>query len=599
LLAAPAREQEAMSEDFVSLCAAGRWSARSSLLLLMLAAPVFAQPHADVPLPIPQFSVDRQSSIAGTAIPPSSILTKPGPMVRYPGTNFGLMQQADELNDFTYNRAAGVSQTPTFILLFSVDPQSLGARPPEAGLTATGRCFNVQEQAGRHQVPADLFMTTDTFNAGGPIGPKGSRTTAKNNTAAVNQWDTGGVDDDLSPAKSPEQTASPTEPADDVDGVAYESDGTGKSRGLRLYFTVSSDSPSLPYLSSSQPSGGDIFTVADPSVVTTIPLDRFATAANLGLTPADDIAALVVLDYDPVGVLTPGVDEVLFTLARGSPSLGMGQYSPADILVSYGSYGNGVFSLYASADDLGLLPTDHLDALEVIPTENPEQSVYEHAIFRVWPGDYDKSGSLDQTDCSAFAGCYSGPGISYDTNGPMVHVVQVGPGYAFHPSTINVEVGDTVRWIWVDGPHNVVSGEGGVPDGVFESGPPAFPPATYDVVFSELLLEQYLKAGWEYWYFSWPDLSAGMVGRVIVHAHPCAVFDLDYDGDVDCADWPEFNAVYAEATGGGTCLPGIPEFVAVLLGMSSLPGDVCTADINGDGWADGLDVQAYVDAILP
>ena len=39
-----------------------------------------------------------------------------------------------------------------------------------------------------------------------------------------------------------------------------------------------------------------------------------------------------------------------------------------------------------------------------------------------------------------------------------------------------VDVGDTVDWAWVSGLHNVESGVGGIHDGAFRSGDPAFAP---------------------------------------------------------------------------------------------------------------------------
>ncbi|HVP13183.1 MAG TPA: plastocyanin/azurin family copper-binding protein [Phycisphaerae bacterium] len=580
-----------------------RWSSGAFFVMVFLVvSPLLAQPHANVPLPIPEFSIDRESPSTNSSRPPSAVLKKPGPMILYPGANLGLIfPMDDELQDFSYNRTGAAGQKPSFLLLFSVDRMSQGARPPDSGLTSTGRCFNVMDQANRHQSAADLYLTLDDFTLAGPVGPKsGGRAMAKNNTLGVNQWDTGGVDEDLSPTTSPEQHSPTTQPADEIDGVGYPSGGGTKDRNTTFYYTVDPNSPSLPLLPGvpGQQSGADIFMVPNPAN-SGFPPEVYAPAQSLGLLPTrygDDIAALVVFDNGN-GVLNPGVDEILFTLARGSPSLALHQVSPADILVSRG---NGSFYLWAEADILGLLPSDHVNALEIIPTDNPAATVYDHAIFRVWPGDYDGNGILNQADCAAFPGCYSGPGISYDTNGVAIHTVLVGPGPVFNPSTIHVEVGDTVRWIWADGPHSVVSGMDGVPDGMFSSGTPSFPPRMFEVTFDAAVLDLYPRSGWIYPYFSAPDTAVGMIGFVVVHAPPCSVFDLDFDGDVDCTDWQEFQPVYHEATGGGSCMPlGIPEFVAALLGTPMLPGHVCLADMNGDGQADGLDVQPYLDEILP
>ena len=42
------------------------------------------------------------------------------------------------------------------------------------------------------------------------------------------------------------------------------------------------------------------------------------------------------------------------------------------------------------------------------------------------------------------------------------HNVLVGPGGAFTPSDLTIDVGDTVTWTWAGGFHNVVSGTGAV-----------------------------------------------------------------------------------------------------------------------------------------
>ncbi|MCE9552372.1 MAG: matrixin family metalloprotease [Planctomycetes bacterium] len=93
----------------------------------------------------------------------------------------------------------------------------------------------------------------------------------------------------------------------------------------------------------------------------------------------DDIDALIVSDQTlnqfppiveatPNGALNPGIDTALFSLAPGSPTLsifspGLGRtYSAADVFLT--SFG-GSFVVYASAESLGLLPTDNIDALDI------------------------------------------------------------------------------------------------------------------------------------------------------------------------------------------------------------------------------------------
>jgi plastocyanin len=99
----------------------------------------------------------------------------------------------------------------------------------------------------------------------------------------------------------------------------------------------------------------------------------------------------------------------------------------------------------------------------------------------------------------------------------QVRTVTVGPGGAlrFDPSSITIHVGETVRWSWSSGGHNVVSGSGGTADGRFcspddrgcGSAPLSGAGATYEHTFME--------AG-TFPYFCSPHVTFGMTGRVVV-----------------------------------------------------------------------------------
>jgi len=79
--------------------------------------------------------------------------------------------------------------------------------------------------------------------------------------------------------------------------------------------------------------------------------------------------------------------------------------------------------------------------------------------------------------------------------GPTTHVVHVGPegGFTFAPSSLTIQAGDTVRWVWSSGGHSVVSGSDGNADGRFCSpsntgctNPPLSDSgATYDHTFAQ------------------------------------------------------------------------------------------------------------------
>jgi len=101
-------------------------------------------------------------------------------------------------------------------------------------------------------------------------------------------------------------------------------------------------------------------------------------ATTIGLLAGDDIDGLALSDVPPLGVLTPGLDEALFSLHPGSPSVVFGpdgipgngdEVSPADVLHTKFA---GSYVLYAAAGALGLLPTDNVNALDIWPRDFPQ-----------------------------------------------------------------------------------------------------------------------------------------------------------------------------------------------------------------------------------
>ena len=66
---------------------------------------------------------------------------------------------------------------------------------------------------------------------------------------------------------------------------------------------------------------------------------------------------------------------------------------------------------------------------------------------------------VDQSGRPAVSGVPSGTGQIVD--------VQVGPGFAFQPDTVNISAGDTVRWTWAGSGHSVTSGPPCVVDSQF------------------------------------------------------------------------------------------------------------------------------------
>lgn len=95
----------------------------------------------------------------------------------------------------------------------------------------------------------------------------------------------------------------------------------------------------------------------------------YAMPFMMGLVDGDVIDALAVSDttvgaspcaQQPDGIANPG-DEVLFSLAPGSPTLSLG-YSAADV---FHSGFNGTFSVFRNSFDLGLLASDDIDAIDI------------------------------------------------------------------------------------------------------------------------------------------------------------------------------------------------------------------------------------------
>jgi len=106
-------------------------------------------------------------------------------------------------------------------------------------------------------------------------------------------------------------------------------------------------------------------------------LDVFAEPNDLGLDPNDVIDALVLSDVSVLGeevlvanngVLDELLDEALFSLAPDSPTLLTYGYSAADIF--YSAF-DGTFSVFASAEELGLLAGDNVDSIDIAPIPEP------------------------------------------------------------------------------------------------------------------------------------------------------------------------------------------------------------------------------------
>ena len=81
-------------------------------------------------------------------------------------------------------------------------------------------------------------------------------------------------------------------------------------------------------------------------------------------------------------------------------------------------------------------------------------------------------------------------------------------GHTFDPPEVRIKAGESVKWTWVAGSHNVVSGATCTPDGKFTSGSNTVGPgSTFSQTFD--------KPG-TYPYYCDPHCGVGMTGKVIV-----------------------------------------------------------------------------------
>src|SRR5215467_4976889 len=60
---------------------------------------------------------------------------------------------------------------------------------------------------------------------------------------------------------------------------------------------------------------------------------------------------------------------------------------------------------------------------------------------------------------------------SFHLAGAATTIVTVGQGGTnYNPSSVTIQVGDTVRWTWAGNNHSATSGTPGNPNGIFDSG---------------------------------------------------------------------------------------------------------------------------------
>jgi hypothetical protein len=359
------------------------------------------------PLLPPLFSIDPMSpEVTDGPLLPGDLLL-PGdpnlPEVVIPAEGLFLLDADDDLDALAFGPWPG-TPTTTFVMIFSVDRMAMGGVPPDPTLVSMGFPFSAQDQAEKNQAAGDAYMSLLLFTEQGAIPPlRGSF--GENNTLVINQGDAGGVHFQLSPEdESPETQQDPNEPQSNANGgsgTQPPAAAAGRRVPSMVLYSLTSDSPSLSILPGSG-SGADIYVDQDPF----LPGEGeglYVGAALLGLMAGDDIDAMLVIDALGDGHFSPGVDQIIFSLAPGSPSL-QGPLGPGDLLKSYG---DDSFSVFCSAEALGLTPWDNLNMLDYVFCDDVLTAVEQWAIGYVQcTGDLDEDGDVDLVDLGMLLGSY-------------------------------------------------------------------------------------------------------------------------------------------------------------------------------------------------
>lgn len=129
-------------------------------------------------------------------------------------------------------------------------------------------------------------------------------------------------------------------------------------------------------------------------------------------------------------------------------------------------------------------------------------------------------------------------------------------GLSFDPPDITIAVGDTVRWQWNNGNHDVSEG-----DDLVLNGNEAFfglltsASTSFEFTFDSAFLAANPRPGGIYSYFCSPHTAFGMVGTVTVTEEPGTPF-CDCTGAAPCSNQGAVGAGCANSAGPGAVLRG-------------------------------------------
>lgn len=142
-------------------------------------------------------------------------------------------------------------------------------------------------------------------------------------------------------------------------------------------------------------------------------------------------------------------------------------------------------------------------------------------------------------------------------------------GFDFVPDSLTIQQGDTVQWIRSGGTHTVTEGTPCTPNGGFNEPLTAANPLVSITFNSPGTVD----------YFCTPHCSGfNMFGVIIVEPCPAADGNINGDGSTDGLD--------------------IEAFVRAVIGGSPAPAEICSGDFNANQALDPGDIPGLVNALL-
>jgi hypothetical protein len=202
---------------------------------------------------------------------------------------------------------------------------------------------------------------------------------------------------------------------DALELMAFDTDGD-KVQNTSIYFSLDPMSPSLGSIACPMMcSPADILLSPGPGPSNPY---QWAPAFSMGLNlqgMGDDIDALAVWDLGfPGDMPQPQIDFALFSLAPGSPYLLNNGFSPADI---FATNFTGMNWRYLQAAQIGMLPTDNVDAIDVEAEWMWEEEIPLDRVSPILPpptADGDGDGDIDGQDFLLWQRGYGmlGPGLT-------------------------------------------------------------------------------------------------------------------------------------------------------------------------------------------